>query len=87
MASSHSIKDQIASLISEFSEQESNAPYEFDIDCTERKRDNLIIVRIVKTPRKYAFWKTAFIIKTEAELDIFRSFLSFLSSATLQQKF
>ena len=87
MSNRQRIKDNLAALINEFASDESGAPFSFDIDATERRRDTLVIVRITEKGRTNSFWKTAFIIRNEAQLDIFRTYLHFLSSANLQQKF
>ena len=87
MSNRETIKNNLASLIQEFTHDESNAPFTFDIDATDRRRDTLVMVRIIKKGETTAFWKTAFVIRNDFQLDIFRTYLNFLSSANLQQKF
>lgn len=87
MANVEKIKHKLSALIHEFSNSESSAPFTFDIEGSDRKRDILVIVRIIKNGETKAFWKTIFKIKSERHLDVFRTFLQFLASANLQQQF
>lgn len=87
MANVDKLKHKVSSLIREFEETEAQAPFIFDIEGENNGRYIVIIVRIFKKTETTQFWKTIFKIKSEAHLDIFCSFLQFLSSANLQQAF
>lgn len=81
------VKHTLANIISDFTTDESDAPFVFDIESRNRINDCLVIVRVTEKRKRTACMKSAFIVKTSRHLEIFRSYLEFLSSNTFQQKF
>ncbi len=81
------LKHSLATIISEFETEESDAPFIFNIESRNRGRDCLVIVRIREHRKRNYFMKSAFIVKSQLHLNVFRDYLKFLSSNTFQQNF
>ena len=80
------LKHSLATLIDDFTKEESDAPFIFEIESRNRTKDILIIVRLTQRHKTVAFSKSAFIVKTTQHLEIFKLYLQFLSSDTFQKK-
>ena len=79
------LKHSLATIISEFETEESDAPFFFTIESRNRGKDCLVIVRLRERSKSRHFMKSAFIVKTELHLNLFRSYLHYLSSTHFHQ--
>lgn len=80
-------KHTLSTLIREFTHQQSDAPFIFELEMINRKKDCLVIVRVTERKRNIACMKSAFIVKRERHVEVFKSYLHFLSSKEFQQNF
>lgn len=81
------LKHDLATIISDFTTAETDAPFYFEIESRNRKKDCLVIVRVTEKNKNIAFMKSAFIVKRQRHLEVFKSYLQFLSSKEFQQQF
>ena len=81
------VKHTLADIISDFTTEESDAPFVFDIESRNRTNDCLVIICLREKHKSTACIKSAFIVKTPRHVELFRSYLAYLSSNTFKQKF
>ena len=77
----------LSTLIREFTHEHSNAPFIFELETRNRTKDCLVLIRITEKSRTIACMKSAFIVKRYRHLQIFKSYLQYLSSKDFHDNF